>query len=285
VLVSALFVAVAPSLLVISAIEVKRSSKRKRLLAPLLIKELIKAAVWLWQELHDAPHTVASLRAVRPADRGALTGRLLLARLPQLRPPGTRRAGQRPTDRRPRETTAAHNPAPERSSREPGLDGGAVLMAARQSSRSANSIHYEPAPPRTSRRPGVCLVEGYGVSVAVRHGRLVVRDGLPGERRERIIPRVQRGFGRLVMLGHAGTVTLEALRWLTDIGISLTQIDRDGRLIATSTAAPGDARLRRAQALAVATPAGLAVSSWLLEQKLAGQQQLLAELTDDPHTH
>jgi CRISPR associated protein Cas1 len=158
-------------------------------------------------------------------------------------------------------------------------------MAARQSSRSANSIHYEPAPPRTSRRPGVCLVEGYGVSVAVRHGRLVVRDGLPGERRERIIPRVQPGFGRLVMLGHAGTVTLEALRWLTDIGISFTQIDRDGRLIATSTAAPGDARLRRAQALAVATPAGLAVSSWLLEQKLAGQQQLLAELTDDPHTH
>jgi hypothetical protein len=56
VLVSALFVAVAPSLLVISAIEVKRSSKRKRLLAPLLIQELIKAAVWLWQELHDAPH-------------------------------------------------------------------------------------------------------------------------------------------------------------------------------------------------------------------------------------
>jgi CRISPR-associated endonuclease Cas1 len=161
------------------------------------------------------------------------------------------------------------------------MDAGAVLMVTQPSSRAARGL-YEPARPRSSRRPGVCLVEGYGVSVAVRHGRLIVRDGLPGERRERVIGRVRPGFGRLVMLGHAGAVTLEALRWLADVGISFTQIDRDGRLIATSTPTPGDARLRRAQALAVATPAGLEVSRWLLEQKLAGQQQLLDELTDDP---
>jgi CRISPR-associated endonuclease Cas1 len=113
----------------------------------------------------------------------------------------------------------------------------------------------------------------------------MIRDGLPGDRRERIVPRVQPGFGRLVMLGHAGTVTLEALRWLADVGVSFTQIDRDGRLVATSTPTPGDARLRRAQALATVTPAGLEVSRWLLEQKLAGQQQLVADLTNDPATH
>lgn len=55
-LLTALFVVVSPALLVISAIEVKQRSRRKRLLAPLLITGLIKAAVWLWQELHDAPH-------------------------------------------------------------------------------------------------------------------------------------------------------------------------------------------------------------------------------------
>lgn len=144
-------------------------------------------------------------------------------------------------------------------------------MAARQSSRTAGRDRYEPAPPRTARRTGVCIVEGYGVSVAVHHGRLVVRDGLPRERRERIIPRVQPRFGRLVMLGHAGTITLEALRWLADVGISFTQIDRDGRLIATSTPTPGDARVRRAQALAIANPSGLQITRVLLEQKLAGQ--------------
>jgi CRISPR-associated protein Cas1 len=144
---------------------------------------------------------------------------------------------------------------------------------------------YEPAPPRTTRRPGVCLVEGYGVSVAVRHGRLVIRDGLPGGRRERIIPRVQPGFGRLVMLGHAGTVTLEALRWLADVRISFTQIDRDGRLIVTSTPSPGDARVRRAQALAVANPTGLEIARLLLDQKLSGQQRVLTQLTADPDTH
>ena len=144
------------------------------------------------------------------------------------------------------------------------MDGRAVLMAKQHTTQPAGRSRYEPGPPRTNRRPGICLVEGYGVSVAVRHGRLVVRDGLPGERRERVIGRVRPGFGRLVMLGHAGTVTLEALRWLADVGISFTQIDRDGRLIATSTPTPGDARLRRAQALAVANAAGLEVSRWLL---------------------
>jgi CRISPR-associated endonuclease Cas1 len=120
--------------------------------------------------------------------------------------------------------------------------------------------------------------------VAVRHGRLLIRDGLPGERRERDIPRVQPGFGRLVILGHAGTVTLEALRWLADVGISFTQIDRDGRLIATSTPALGDARVRRAQALAIANPTGLEIARLLLEQKLAGQQQLLTRLIDNSET-
>ena len=146
-------------------------------------------------------------------------------------------------------------------------------MAARQSSRTAGPIRYEPTPARTSRRPGVCVVEGYGVSVAVRQGRLVIRDGLPGERRERIIPRVQARVrpaadARPRRHRHVGGASLVGRRR------HLVHPDRPrrpaGRHLHTH---PGDARLRRAQALATVTPAGLEVSRWLLEQKLAGQQQ------------
>jgi hypothetical protein len=53
---SALVVAATPLLLVVSAIEWKQARKGQRLLALMLITQLIKAVVWLWLELHDAPH-------------------------------------------------------------------------------------------------------------------------------------------------------------------------------------------------------------------------------------
>jgi CRISPR-associated protein Cas1 len=128
-------------------------------------------------------------------------------------------------------------------------------------------------------RGGVCVVEGYGVRVYVRHGRLKIEDGFPGERRERSYSRVRPGIGRLVLLGHAGTITLEAFRWLADVGVSLIQIDADGRLLTTSAPSSGDARLRRAQALAITNPTGLQVARTLLQQKLTGQRRLLDRLT------
>jgi CRISPR-associated endonuclease Cas1 len=127
-------------------------------------------------------------------------------------------------------------------------------------------------------RGGVCVVEGYGVRVYVRDGRLKIEDGFPGERRERTYSRVRPGIGRLVLLGHAGTITLEAFRWLADVGISLVQIDKDGRLLTTSAPSSGDARLRRAQALATTNPTGLQIARTLLQQKLAGQRRLLDRL-------
>src|SRR5947208_2357330 len=112
---------------------------------------------------------------------------------------------------------------------------------------------YETSSPLrfTTARGGVCVVEGYGVRLHVRHGRLHVCDGFGRQRRERIYTRVSPGIARLIVLGHAGSISLEALRWLADLGIAFTQIDLDGRLLAASTPGPEDARLRRAQALAV----------------------------------
>jgi len=143
-------------------------------------------------------------------------------------------------------------------------------------------MRYETSSPLRSStsRGGVCVVEGYGVSVNVRHGRLHVRDGFPSERRERVYSRINPGISRLVVLGHAGAVTLEALLWLTDLGIAFVQIDKDGRLVASMAAGPEDARLRRAQALAATNATGLEIARMILRDKLSGQQGVLARLSE-----
>jgi CRISPR-associated endonuclease Cas1 len=130
------------------------------------------------------------------------------------------------------------------------------------------------------RRGAVCVVEGYGVRVRVKRGHLVVEDGFGTERRERVFSRATHGLSRLVVLGHEGFVTFEALRWLADLGIAYQQIDRDGRVLATSTTGSGDARLRREQALAPHTVTGLEVARMILTTKLDGQRSVLGRLTD-----
>src|SRR5262249_22326249 len=129
------------------------------------------------------------------------------------------------------------------------------------------------APPRRS--GNVCVVEGFGVRVHVHRGQLVVEDGYGRDRRKRVFSRPLHGLARLVVLGHEGLVTFEAIRWLTDLGIPYQQIDRDGRVLLVSVPTPDDARLRRAQALAIWNPTGLEVARMLLREKLAGQQSNL----------
>jgi CRISPR-associated endonuclease Cas1 len=84
---------------------------------------------------------------------------------------------------------------------------------------------------------------------------------------------------RLVIVGHSGTITLEALRWLHGIGTSFIQIDADGELIVAS--GPGgaeDVRLRRAQALAIGNEVGIAIMRVLLAAKLDGQREVATRL-------
>src|SRR5438874_707372 len=132
---------------------------------------------------------------------------------------------------------------------------------------------------------GVCVVDGYGLRVSVERRHLVVADGLGRHRRHRRFARAIHGLRRLVILGHSGTVSLEALRWLDRVGIYFLHLDTDGKVLA-STAQPqlDDSRLRRTQALAAGTPVGLAIVSGLLKAKLSGQGQVAAHHLDAPDT-
>ncbi|MGH2842708.1 MAG: CRISPR-associated endonuclease Cas1, partial [Solirubrobacteraceae bacterium] len=127
---------------------------------------------------------------------------------------------------------------------------------------------------------GIVVAHGYGLKISVQHGHLVVEDGFGRQRRSRRYHRTDR-LRRLVVIGRSGYVSLDALRWLKDTGAAFLHIDTDGQLIATSTRSGADlAGLRRVQALAPGTPAGLEVARHVLGEKVAGQRALLDELPD-----
>jgi CRISPR/Cas system-associated endonuclease Cas1 len=134
---------------------------------------------------------------------------------------------------------------------------------------------YPPLEPRE----GVLVVDGYGVKVHCLRGHLVVSDGIGPERRTATFHRATSHLKRLVLLGHEGFVTLEAIRWLDDVGAALVHIGRDGRLLSTTaTYGRDDPRLRRAQALAGGTETGLGIAIDLLTAKLEGQARVLDRL-------
>jgi len=126
----------------------------------------------------------------------------------------------------------------------------------------------------------VVVVGGYGLRLTVHRGHLLVADGIGPHRRERLLPRAQRQVRRIVILGHTGTLTLDAIRWCTDVGIALVQIDTDGRVLMVGhNPARTDSRLLRAQAAAASSQIGVTIAQHLLGLKIAGHAALLdAEL-------
>jgi CRISPR-associated endonuclease Cas1 len=135
------------------------------------------------------------------------------------------------------------------------------------------------------RKSGVLVLNGFGIRVQVSGGHLLLHDGMADERRTIRLPRVNHGLRRLVMLGSDGFITLEALRWISDVGASFLMLDRRGKvLIFTGPVAPSDATLRRAQALALGNGTALKISKELISEKLAGQELLVRDMLHDPAT-
>jgi CRISPR-associated protein Cas1 len=132
------------------------------------------------------------------------------------------------------------------------------------------------------RKSGVLVLNGYGIRVQVNSGHLLLHDGIADERRTIRLPRVNSGLKRLVLIGSDGFITLEALRWISDVGAAFVMLDRRGKVLAvTGPVASSDAKLRRAQALAVSNGMALKISKELISQKLAGQESLVRDMLHD----
>ena len=135
------------------------------------------------------------------------------------------------------------------------------------------------------RKSGVVVLNGYGIRVQVNAGHLILHDGIADERRTIRLPRVNHGLKRLVMMGSDGFITLEALRWISDVGAAFVMLDRRGKVLTvTGPVAPSDSKLRRSQALALANGIALKISKELIAQKLAGQEMLVRDMLRDPAT-
>ena len=127
-------------------------------------------------------------------------------------------------------------------------------------------------------RHGVVTLFGYGISVYVDRGHLVLKGGIGGDRCEARFARVGRGLRRLVVIGSDGMVSLSALRWLADQDAAFVMLDRVGEVLAvTGPVRPSDARLRRAQSLAQESGAALRIAKELIRQKLIGQERLVRD--------
>jgi len=131
-------------------------------------------------------------------------------------------------------------------------------------------------------RHGVITIYGYGITVHVDRGHLILKDGIGRDRHEARLPRVGHGLRRLVVIGFDGFVSLGALRWLADQDAAFVMLERDGSVLATTgPVRPSDARLRRAQALAGTNKVALNISKKLVQQKLNAQEQLARETLRD----
>src|SRR5258706_12663072 len=124
-------------------------------------------------------------------------------------------------------------------------------------------------------RQGTITLFGYGTSIRVDRGHLILEDGIGNDRRHGRFPRVGHCLRRLVVIGSDGMVSLAALRWLADQDASFVMLDRDGSVLATTgPVRSSDAKLRRAQSLSISNGTDVNIACELIRQKLAGQEQV-----------
>jgi CRISPR/Cas system-associated endonuclease Cas1 len=134
-------------------------------------------------------------------------------------------------------------------------------------------------------KSGVLTIHGFGVRVRMQRGHLEIEDGVGMERRTLRLPRVNHGLKRLVCISEDGFATFGALKWLAEVGVSFVMLDRMGKvLFVTGPTASSEARLRRAQALALGNGVGLEICRRLIDAKLEGQERVIRERLNDPAT-
>jgi len=127
-------------------------------------------------------------------------------------------------------------------------------------------------------RYDVITLSGYGIAVRVDRGHLILEDGIGANRQQCRLPRVDHGLKRLVVIGSDGMISLAGLRWLADQDASFIMLDRDGSvLMTTGPVHSSEAKLRRAQAMAMQNGMAFRISRELIDRKLAGQERVAIE--------
>ncbi len=146
---------------------------------------------------------------------------------------------------------------------------------------ASHTLSHSFAIPQISKL-GVLTLCGYGIRVTMQAGHLQIEDGIGPERCKFRLPRVNHRLKRLVCIGDDGFITLAALLWLSDVGASFAMLDRLGKVrVVTGPASASEARLRRAQALALSNGRAVPIMRELIAAKLNGQETVLRDKLKD----
>lgn len=129
---------------------------------------------------------------------------------------------------------------------------------------------------------GVCTLSGYGIKIRVDNQHLVCSDGIADDRREVQLSRATCGLKRLVIIGHTGFITIEAMRWLSKLGVGIAAIDTDANVLMASQPDGADyPHLRRSQALSRQTLLGIEITNRIISTKIEGQEIVTRYLRPD----
>jgi CRISPR-associated endonuclease Cas1 len=145
-------------------------------------------------------------------------------------------------------------------------DATAYQRSAERNTRIATSL---------LKNTDMMVLAGYGAGITVVHDALVVRDGRSHGGQQVITRTLHRGLhgvSKIVFCNVHGGITLPAIEWCHQQGITLVMLDHYGQTQTTITSGhTTDARLRRCQYLAAERGSDVTIAAAILKRKFASQ--------------
>lgn len=122
------------------------------------------------------------------------------------------------------------------------------------------------------------FLSGYGINLSVDGGRLVVRNGrdLDREPKEVVLRPKSDEYDGVVVYGHTGNITLDAMKWLAKHGVQLIVLNWDGKLLYTLDPPEIKAsKYRMAQYNTYASPKRIGIAKALIAAKIASTTKVV----------
>lgn len=127
------------------------------------------------------------------------------------------------------EQPAAERKCPSFLCEQRGSEPGDFTQVHLYSNATSHTLARSPIPAQISKH-GILFMSGFGLRLQVQNGRLSAAWRIGEERHNICLPRVNRNLRRVIVIASDGFATFDAIRWITDIGASLTFVDRRASL-------------------------------------------------------
>lgn len=148
---------------------------------------------------------------------------------------------------------------------------------------------YEQKTERTLAHSDMLIVAGYGVGLRVERDALVVKQGFTHEGQgntNRVLYRGMHDVRSIVMLADSGNISIDAIKWCHEQGITVSMLDSDGGLLQSLTVEQeASSQLRRAQYRACDNELAAKICFSLIKEKVTKQLETLYKHPELPEQH